>query len=145
MSKSILRKYLAKLSKKLISLAVSTAHFKGNGLWYVQKDGLAMGASHAVILANLMLKEYKPALMKEFPKLIVLNEDNKEFCHGSQEKVTYRTKVGESDTCLNWYHLGCDIISESKYANIPETVWFCMNCKKKPQEADRTQNGVRVF
>ena len=87
-----------------------------------------------------MLNEYKPALMKEFPKLIVLNEDNKEFCHGSQEKVTYRTKVGESDTCLNWYHLGCDIISESKYANIPETVWFCMNCKKNHKK----QIGLRM-
>ena len=49
-------------------------HFKCNGLWYVQKDGLAMGASLAVILANLWLKDYESALKKEVPKLTVLSE-----------------------------------------------------------------------
>ena len=63
--------------KKLLNLAVSKVHFICNGLWYVQKDGLAMGASLAVILANLWLKEYEPALKKEVPKLTVLNEGNK--------------------------------------------------------------------
>ena len=64
--------------KKLLNLAVNKVHFKCNGLWYVQKDGLAMVASLAVILANLWLKEYEPALEKELPKLTVLNEGNKE-------------------------------------------------------------------
>ena len=31
----------------------------------IKKDGLAMGASLVVILANLWLKEYEPALEKE--------------------------------------------------------------------------------
>ena len=44
--------------KKLLNLLVSWVHFKCNGLWYVQKGGLAMGASLlAVILAKLWLKE----------------------------------------------------------------------------------------
>ena len=34
-----------KTMKILLNLAVSKEHFKCNGLWYVQKDGLAMGAS----------------------------------------------------------------------------------------------------
>ena len=42
-----------KTMKKLLNFAVSKVHFNCNGLWYVQKDGLAMGASLAVILANL--------------------------------------------------------------------------------------------
>ena len=67
-----------KTMKKLLNLAVSKVHFKCNGLWYIQKDGLAMGASLAVVLANLWLKEYEPALRKEVPKLTVLNEGNKE-------------------------------------------------------------------
>ena len=130
--------------KKLLKLAVSKVHFKCNGLWYVQKDGLAMGASLAVIFANLWLKEYEPALKKEVPKLIVLSECNKEVCPRCQKKVKYWTKGVECEACLNWYHLGCGNISESEYADIAETVWYCMTCKKQ-QEADRTVNGVKVF
>ena len=83
--------------KKLLKLAVSKVHFKCNGLWYVQKDGLAIGASLAVILANLWLKEYEPALKKEVPKLTVLSEGNKEVYPRCQKKVTYRTKGVECE------------------------------------------------
>ena len=72
--------------KKLLNLAVSKVHFKCNDLWYVQKDGLAIGASLAVILANLWLKEYEPALKKEVLKLTVLSEGNKEVCPRCQKK-----------------------------------------------------------
>ena len=133
-----------KTMKKLLNLAVSKVHFKCNGLWYVQKDGLAMGASLAVILANLWLKEYEPAVRKEEPKLTVLSEGNKEMCPRCQKKVTYRTKGVECEACLNWYHLGCGNISESEYADIAETVRYCMTCKKQ-QEADRTVKGVKVL
>ena len=75
-----------KTMKKLLILAVVKVHFKGNGLWYVQKDSLTMGASFAVILADLWLKEYEPALMKEVQKLTVLIKDNKEFSCGCQIK-----------------------------------------------------------
>ena len=87
--------------KKLLNLAVSKVHFKCNGLWYVQKDGLSMGAFLAVILANLWLKDYEPALKKEVPKLTVLSEGNKEVCPRCQKKVTYRTKGVECEACLN--------------------------------------------
>ena len=86
--------------KKLLNLAVSKVHFKCNGLWYVQKDGFAMGGSPAVILANLWLKENQPALKKEVPNLTVLNKGNKEVCPGYQKKVTYRTKGVEYEACL---------------------------------------------
>ena len=77
-----------KAMKKLLNLAVSKVHSKCNGLWYVQKDGLTIGASLALRLANLWLKEYEHALMKGLPKLTVLNEDNKEVCPGCEKKVT---------------------------------------------------------
>ena len=48
-------------------MTVNTVHFKGNDLWYVQIDGLAMGASLAVNLANLWLKDYEFALSQEMP------------------------------------------------------------------------------
>ena len=75
-----------KTMKKLLNLAVSRVYFKCNGLWYVEKDGLGMGASLAVILANLWLKEYEPALKKEVPKLTVLNEGNEEFALDVRKK-----------------------------------------------------------
>ena len=124
--------------KKLLNLAVSKVHFKCNGLWYEQKDGLAMGASLAVILANLWPKEYEPALKKEVPKLTVLNEGNKDVCPRCQKKLTYRAKGVECEACLNWYHLGCGNISEFKYAEIAETVWYCMTCRKN----NRKQIGL---
>ena len=36
-------------------------------------------------------------------------------------------------------------ILESESADIAETVWYCMNCNKKQQEADRTVSGVKNF
>ena len=77
---------------------------KFNGLWYIQKDGLAMGASLAVILAYFWLEEYEPALMKEVPKFTVPNEDIKKVRPGCQKKVTYRNKGVECKACLKWYH-----------------------------------------
>ena len=58
--------------------------------------------------------------------------------------MTYRTKGTEREACLNWYHLGCGNISESEYADIAETVWYCFACKKQ-QEAGRAENSVKVF
>ena len=48
--------------KRLLDLAVTNVHFKCNESWYCQKDGLAMGASLAVILANLWMKSWEPQL-----------------------------------------------------------------------------------
>ena len=51
--------------KRILNIEVSKVCFKCNGSWYVQVDGLAMGASLAVILANLWLKDYEFALRQE--------------------------------------------------------------------------------
>ena len=58
-----------KTMKRLLNMAVSQVHFKCNETWYVQKDGLAMGASLAVILANLWLKQYETALSRDIPEM----------------------------------------------------------------------------
>ena len=108
------------------------------------KKRFSNGRLLAVILANLWLKEYEAALKKEVPKLTGLNEVKKEVYPGCQKKVTYRIKGVECEACLTWYHLGSGNISESEYADIDETVWYCIACKKQ-QEADRAENGVKVF
>ena len=50
--------------KSLLKLAVTIVHFKCNGIWYVQSDRLAMGASLAVILANVWMKSFEASLPK---------------------------------------------------------------------------------
>ena len=53
--------------KRLLNMAVSKVYFKCYDSWYKQVDCFAMGASLAVILANLWLKEYEFALRQEIP------------------------------------------------------------------------------
>ena len=50
--------------KNLLKLAVTHVHFKGNGIGYVQSDGVAMGASLAVKLANVWMKLFEASLQK---------------------------------------------------------------------------------
>ena len=49
-------------------MAASKIIFKCNDSWYVQVDGLAMGAFLAVILANLWLKVFMCDIRPEWPK-----------------------------------------------------------------------------
>ena len=106
--------------------------------WFLvcRKRWFSIGRLHCSNICQLWLKEYEPALKKEVTKLIVLSECNKEVCPRCQKKVAYRTKGIECEAYLNWYHLGCGNISESEYADIAETVCYCMTCRKQ-QEADR--------
>ena len=53
--------------KRLLNMVVSKVYFKSNDSWYVQVDGLAIGASLAAVLANLWLKENDFALRQEIP------------------------------------------------------------------------------
>ena len=49
-----------KTMKRLLNMAISRVHFKCNETWYVEKEGLAIGASLVVILANLWLMQIFP-------------------------------------------------------------------------------------
>ena len=49
--------------KPLVKLVVTNEHFNCNNRWYCQVDGIAVGATFAVILAKVSIK-----LMKEKPK-----------------------------------------------------------------------------
>ena len=77
-----------KTMKRLLNMAVSQDHFKCNETWYVQKDGLAMGASLAVILANLWLKQYETALSRDIPEMFLPEKDLHGICHECNKKVT---------------------------------------------------------
>ena len=104
-------------------MAVSQVHFKCNETWYVQKDGLAMGASLAVILANLWLKQYETALSKCFCLRKILTE----YVPSAIRKSRTGQSV-ECECCLNWYQVKCGDISDDEYRSISETVWYCRKC-----------------
>ena len=79
--------------KRLLKMAVSKIYFKFNDSWYVQMDDSTMGASLAVILANLWLK-YEFALRQEIPvgtEIQQINDKNG-LCPCFSRKVTYRSK-----------------------------------------------------
>ena len=79
-------------------MAVINVHFKCNDICYVQKDGLAMGASLPVILANRWLKVYEKVLAMDIPQNIYNLEDM------NGKRPNARTKAVECEDCLNWYH-----------------------------------------
>ena len=114
--------------KRLLNMAVSQVHFKCNETWYVQKDGLAMGASLAVIIANHWLKQHETALSRDIPEMFLPEKDLHGICPECNKEVTYRSKGVECESCLNWYHVKCGDISDDEYRNISETVWYCRKC-----------------
>ena len=61
-------------------MGVSNDHFKCNKLSYVQKDGMPMGASLAVILASLWLQNYEKVVAIDIPQKIDLLEDMNGKC-----------------------------------------------------------------
>ena len=88
-----------KTMMRLLNMAASKVHFKCNETWYVQKDGLAMGA-----------------------EMFLPEKDLNGICPECKKKVTYRSKDVEYECCLNRYHAKCGYISDDEYRNISETV-----------------------
>ena len=84
--------FARKTMKGLFSMAVSQAHFKCNDTWYVQKNGLAMNASLAIILVILWLNKYKTALSEDIPEISMPEKDLNGLCYECKKKITYRSK-----------------------------------------------------
>ena len=85
--------------------------------WYIQKDGVAMGSSLAVILANLWMKKFEPKIATEHPTpapVILENATPNETpdpCGKCKENVTLRGYSIRCNTCLTWYHRKCTDLS----------------------------------
>ena len=117
-----------KSMKRLLNMAISQVHFKCNETWYVQKDGLAMGASLAVIFCKSWRKQYETALSRDIPEMFLPEKNLHGIFPECNKKVTYRSKGVECECCLNWYHVKCGDISDDEYRNTSETVWYCRKC-----------------
>ena len=98
-----------------------------------------MGASLAVILANLWLKAFEFALRQEIPvgtEIQQINDTNglRPCC---SRKVTYRSKGVDCESCRSWYHLNCGKTFDDVYASIIEIVLYCQSCcRAKDREKD---------
>ena len=117
--------------KSLLKLAVTNVHFKCNGFWYVQSAGLAMGASLAVILANVWMKSFEASLQK--PELIENNSrsDQNGKCNECKRRVIFRGRGVESESCKNWFHARCQKISNEEDTNKQDNVWICTYCNNQ--------------
>ena len=76
--------------KSLLKLAVTNVHFKCSGICYVQSDGLAMGASLAVILANVWMKSFEASLQKPELSENISRSDETGKCKDCNPRVTFR-------------------------------------------------------
>ena len=90
--------------KSLLKLAVTNFHFKCDEIWYVQSDGLAMGASLAVTLANVWMKSFEASLQKpEFNENISISDQNGK-CKECNRRLTFRGSGVDCESCKNWFH-----------------------------------------
>ena len=108
--------------KKLLKLAVTNVHFKCNGIWYVQSDGLAMGASLAVLLANVWRTSFDASLQKPEHSENFSRSDQNGKCSDCNRRVTFRGRGVECESCKNWFHARCQKISIEENANMQDEI-----------------------
>ena len=115
---------------RLLTLAVTNIHFKACGKWFCQRDGVAMGSSLAVILANLWLSQFEPVLSVTCAQPVIEPNAAKVdsiVCSRCGQKVT---KVGysiECSMCKVWHHRKCADLSVSEIKAIDRSgrPWQC--------------------
>ena len=78
--------------KSLLRLAMTNVHFRTNGMWCVQSDGLAMVASLAVILANSRMKTFAATLHKPELSKNICKSDQNDNCKDWNRRLTFRAK-----------------------------------------------------
>ena len=130
--------------KRPLFMAVSNVHFKCNDTCYVLKDGLAMSAHLAAILANLWLKDYEKCLAMDSTQNIDILNDMNGKCPKCSRRVTFRTKVVQYEGCLNWYQKDCGGFSDEDYKGISEEIWFCKLCNERC-ECELIKTGEKLF
>ena len=117
--------------KRLLELAVTNVHFKCNESWYCQKDGLAMGASLAVVLANLWMKSWEPQLKLQTPNCKTSTQSR--TCRNCEHRVTARSRGVECEVCNRWFHAKCQQIINTEYDSMENQFWMCSFCRENDQ------------
>ena len=113
---------------RLLELAVKNVHFKCNESWYCQKDGLAMGPSLAVILANLWIKPWQPQLKLRTPKCKTNTQPS--TWRNCEHRVTARSRGVECEVCNRCFHAKCQQIGNTEYDSVENQFWMCSFCRE---------------
>ena len=77
--------------------------------WYVQKDGVAMGAAVAVILANVWMKRFENDITSHEPHSIKTEQersatDDKTMCPVCVKKIDWKWYSIRCKKCKFWFH-----------------------------------------
>ena len=84
---------------ELLELALANAHFMCGDKRCVQKDGVAMSAAKAVIVANLWIKQFEEFLASE--------DTGTEWRRNCDEKATRRGYSVRCNSLQFWFHRRC--------------------------------------
>ena len=122
--------------KSFLRLAMTNVHFKCNNIWYTQLDGLAMGASLAVILENLWMKFFEKSLQQPKKGREIKTPDTKVICINCNRHVTFRGKGVDCESCNNWFHAKCQGITYTDYQTMQEIVWISSYFAEKGRKED---------
>ena len=123
--------YSGKLAPDIPKSAMKSLLKLADGIWYVQSDGPAMGASLAVILANVWMKSFEASLQKPELSENFSRSDQNGKCKDCNRRVTYRGEGVECESCKNWFHARCQKLSNEEYANMQDVVWICIYCSNQ--------------
>ena len=112
--------------KDIIRMAVTDVYFMCDGRWYIQTDGVAMGSSLAVILANIWMKSFEERISRQPPD----NFNN----NGSQDSYPCGTCMLEVldegfsicyDDCDQWFYLKCTNLTIRQLKGMDDNYWIC--------------------
>ena len=74
-----------------------------------------MGASLAVVLANIWVESFENRLSNESQTPSVRIKDPKKKYPGCHRKTAWNRKAVDCEKCENWYHIKCQNIDKEQY------------------------------
>ena len=128
---------------QLMQLAVTNVWFMCGTDWYIQTDGVAMGASMAVILSNMWMKKFEAAISAQnsednprAPNTTVWGtpiQNGPDPCGKCGINVSNRGYSFRCATCRFWYHRkNCTDISLEQAKHMrKKAIWEC-GCNRIP-------------
>ena len=120
--------------QKLLHLALTNVLFKCCGRWYRQTEGLAMGSSLSVVLANIWMNTFEDTLARVEPISVRNNpKDNIFPCGSCGENVEDNEKAALCDGCYLWFHQRC--VEDDINLITHNENWFCGCTTEIPKRA----------
>ena len=102
-----------------------------------------MGASLAVILANLWLKSREPQLKLQTSKYKTNTQPS--ICRSCEHRVTARSRGVECEVCNRCFHAKCQQISSTEFDSMKKHFWMCSFCRQNDQTDINHSYQTKVF